>query len=133
MITSKHWGYFNGSKKHPVPDNEQHPMDMEIRAAECWESEDQVAHYLLTQQIPDLTAMEASQYNTAKEQWNMVKQEYTVKSKYAKNDLKQAFLEMQCPKGGDVCTFLMSLRTKHNELTAAGIAIPERDFQWTVL
>jgi hypothetical protein len=100
---------------------------------ERWDSEDQIAGYLLIQQLPDLTAMEASQLTTAKERWEMVQKEYTAKSKYVRNDLEQAFLEMCCPKGGEVRAFLASLRTKRNELAAAGVVIADKDYQRTVL
>jgi hypothetical protein len=40
---------------------------------------------------------------------------------------------MCCPKGGDVRTFLASLRTRCNELVAANITIADKDYQRTVL
>jgi hypothetical protein len=93
----------------------------------------QIAGYLLIWWLPDLTAMEASQLDTAKERWEIVKKEYTAKSEYAYNNLEQAFLEMHCSKGGNVCTLLTSLKTKCNELTAIGIAIEDKDYQRIVL
>jgi gag-polypeptide of LTR copia-type len=87
----------------------------------------------LIQRLPDLTAMEASHLNTAKERWEMVQKEYTAKSKYTQNDLEQAFFEMRCPKGGDVRAFLTNLKTKWNELVAVGMAITDKDYQRTVL
>ena len=109
------------------------PTDLEVEVMERWDSEDQITGYLLIQWLPDLTAMEASQLNTAKERWGMVQKEYTAKSKYMCNDLEQTFLEMCCLKGGNVRTFLTSLKAKRNELTAVGVAIAEKDYQRTVL
>jgi gag-polypeptide of LTR copia-type/Zinc knuckle len=133
MIASRRWGYFDGSKKRPAPADKDKPTDTEIKAMEHWDSKDQIAGYLLIQQLPDLTAMEASHLNTAKERWEMVQKEYTAKSEYMQNDLKQAFFKMRCPKGGDVRTFLMNLKTKRNELMAIGVAIADKDYQRTVL
>jgi hypothetical protein len=82
MIASRRWGYFNGSKKHPAPADEDKPTDTEVKAMERWDSKDQIAGYLLIQWLPDLTAMEASHLNTAKERWKMVQKEYTAKSEY---------------------------------------------------
>ena len=60
-------------------------------------------------------------------------EEYTAKSVYAQNDLEQMFLEMRCPKGGDIRTFLTSLRYKREELAAAGVRITDKDYQCTIL
>ena len=133
MIAARRWGYFDGSKKRPVPADQNKPTDAEEEAMERWDGEDQIAGYLLIQRLPDLTAMEASQLDTAKERWEMVKREYTAKSEYARNDLEQQFLEMRCPKGGDVRAFLANLKTKRNELTAVGVTIADKDYQRTVL
>jgi hypothetical protein len=40
---------------------------------------------------------------------------------------------MRCLKGGDVCAFLMNLKTKRNELAAISMAIADKDYQRTVL
>jgi gag-polypeptide of LTR copia-type len=133
MITTRHWGYFDSSKKRPAPADEDKPTDTEVEVMECWDSEDQITSYLLIQWLPDLTAMEASHLNMAKERWEMVQKEYMAKSKYTQNDLKQAFFEMHCLKGGNVCAFLMNLKTKCNKLAAIGMAIADKDYQRTVL
>jgi hypothetical protein len=72
MITSRHWGYFDGSKKCSAPADKDKPTNTEVEAMEHWDSKDQIAGYLLIQQLPDLTAMEASHLNTAKERWEIV-------------------------------------------------------------
>jgi gag-polypeptide of LTR copia-type len=133
MIASRCWGYFDGSKKHPAPADEDKPTNTEVEAMECWDSKDQIAGYLLIQRLPDLTTMEESHLNTAKERWEMVQKEYMAKSKYARNDLEQVFFKMRCPKGGDVRAFLTNLKTKRNELVAIGVAIADKDYQRTVL
>jgi len=77
--------------------------------------------------------LEVQQYQTAKERWDVVKQQFTVKSAYAQNALYQSFIDMQCLKGGDVHAFLSSLTKQRNELLAAGITISNEDFEHTVL
>jgi hypothetical protein len=55
------------------------------------------------------------------------------KSMYAQNNLKSEFFEMHCPKAGDICMFLTSLRYKHEELVAAGVHVTNKEYQCTVL
>jgi len=77
--------------------------------------------------------LEVQQYQTAKERWDVVKQQFMVKSTYAWNALYQSFIDMQCLKGGDICTFLSSLMKWCNELLAASVTIGNKDFERTVL
>jgi hypothetical protein len=56
---------------------------------EHWDSEDQITGYLLIQQLPDLTTMEASHLNTAKERWEMAQKEYMAKSEYMQMTLSR--------------------------------------------
>jgi gag-polypeptide of LTR copia-type/Zinc knuckle len=127
------WGYFDGTAKRPVPADEDKPTSEEKEAVQRWIKEDQLAQLHLTQRLPEDTAMEMFVHKMAKERWDTVKQEFMVKSKFARNDLKQEFLEMCCPKGGDVRAFLTSLRTKRNQAKAAGVTISDDDYKQTVL
>ena len=63
--------------------------------------------------------LEVRCYKTAKEQWDIVKLEFMAKSAYTRNALYWSFMEMRCPKGGDIRAFLTSLKTQHNKLLAA--------------
>ena len=69
---------------------------------EAWDHKDLVVQYLLSQHLPDMTAIHLSAYNTAKEHWKRINEEFTVKSIYTQNVPESAFLDMKCPKGGDV-------------------------------
>jgi hypothetical protein len=40
---------------------------------------------------------------------------------------------MHCPRGGDVRAFLMSLRTKRNEIRAAGAMVSDEEYERTIL
>jgi len=77
--------------------------------------------------------LEVRQYKTAKERWHVVTQEFMAKSAYARNALHRLFVDMRCPKGGDVRTFLTNLKMRRNELLAASVTISHEDFKRTVL
>lgn len=133
MQATRHWLYFDGSKPCPVPKDKANPTDPKTEAMDKWDYKDQIAHYLLSQRLPDTTAMQVSHFRTVKEHWEKVTKEFTAKSTYAKNDLKHAFLLMHCPKGRDVQAFLTSLTYKREELAAAGVTISDKDYECTVL
>ena len=127
------WLYFDGSKPHPVPADKAKPTDTKTEAIDKWDYKDQITCYLLSQCLPDTTAMQVSHFKTVKECWEKVTEEFTAKSMYVKNDLEHTFLLMRCPKGGDVQAFLTSLTYKHKELVAAGVTISNKDYEHTVL
>jgi len=77
--------------------------------------------------------LEVRQYKTAKERWHIITQEFTVKSAYVRNALHHSFIDMRCPKGGDVRAFLTNLKMHCNKLLAAGVTINNKDFERTVL
>jgi gag-polypeptide of LTR copia-type/Zinc knuckle len=87
----------------------------------------------LTQWLPEDTAMEVFVHKTAKEWWEAIELEFTAKSKFARNNLKQEFFSMCCPRGGDIRTFLTSLWTKQNQIKATGVTIGNDNFEQTVL
>jgi len=133
MQATRRWGYFDGTKSRPVPKDKDNPTDAEVEAREKWDYEDLIARYLLSQRLPDTTAIRVSGYSTVKERWEKVSEEFSAKSAYAQNDLEHAFLQMRCPKGGDVRAFLTSLTYKREELAAARVTISTKDYERTVL
>jgi hypothetical protein len=133
MQATRRWGHFEGTKPRPTPKSKAKPTEEEAEALERWDHEDLVASYLLAQRLPDTTALHLEEFPTAQERWRTLSQEYTAKSAYAQNDLEDAFLEMRCPRGGDVRDFLTSLHHKREQLTAAGVQITNRDYRRTVL
>jgi len=108
-------------------------MDTKKEAAKSWDCEDQITWNLLNKQLPDATMLEVRQYKTAKERWHVVTQQFMAKSAYARNTLHHSFINMQCPKGGDIWAFLMNLKIQCSKLLAASIAISSKDFECTVL
>jgi hypothetical protein len=77
--------------------------------------------------------MRLANCSTTQERWTSVTKEYQAKSAFAQADLHQAFLDMRCPKGGDVREFLASLCCKREELAAAGVTITDKEYQHTIL
>jgi len=77
-------------------------MDTEKSEGKQWVHDDTIAQCLLSQRLPDELAMDMEKYPTVKEQWDVISVLFAAKSEYAKTDLCQAFLNMRCPKGGDV-------------------------------
>jgi len=133
METACRWGHFDGSEPRPVPKDINNPTDTEKQEAKNWDREDQIARNLLNKRLPDTTMLEVRQYKTAKERWHVVTQEFTAKSAYARNALHRSFVDMRCPKGGDVRAFLTNLKIRRNKLLAAGVTINNEDFERTVL
>ena len=127
------WGYFDGSKSRPMPKDKDNLTDAEVEAREKWDYKDLITCYLLSQRLPDTTAICVSGCNTVKEHWEEVSEEFSAKSVYAQNDLEHAFLQMRCPRGGDIWAFLTNLMYKHKELAAAGITISTKDYECTIL
>jgi len=47
--------------------------------------------------------------------------------------MHQSFLDMWCPKGGNIREFLSSLKKQCHELTAAGITVTEPEYKCTII
>ena len=133
MQAARRWGYYDGTNTRPSPAVDNKPTDAEKRAMATWDQEDIISRYLLSSHLPDTTALEVSDLGTAEERWTRVTQEYQAMSAYARHDLEVAFLEMRCPKGGDVRSFLTDLHFKRQKLAAACVKLDDRDYQRTVL
>ena len=133
MQANRRWGFFDGTRARPTPVDSSNITTDEQEAMDKWDYDDQVARYLLSQRLPDSTAVRMGPYSTAKARWDRVSTEFTAKSVYAQNDLESAFYEMRCQKGEDVRVFLTNLWYKREELAAAGVLITDRDYQRTVL
>ena len=116
MMLAGRWGYLDGSDARPIPKDPDNPMDTKKLEGRQWVRDNTIAQCLLSQRLPDKLAMDMEKYPTVKEQWDVISILFTVKSKYVKTDLHQAFLNMRCPKGGDVREFLTTLRKKRHKL-----------------
>jgi hypothetical protein len=133
MQVNRRWGYFDGKITCPEPADPSNVTEDKQKSIEKWDHKDLVTRYLLSQRLPDSTAVRMGAYPTAKARWDRVNDEFTAKSVYAQNDLESTFYDMRCAKGGDVHVFLTSLRYKREELSAAGVSISDKEYQRTVL
>jgi hypothetical protein len=96
---------------------------------ECADQDERISRYLLSQRLPDSTAVFLEAITSVKARWDKVKSEFSVKSQYAETDLLTAFTdsEMRCPRGGKVRSFLGQMRVKREELAAVGVTMPEKE------
>jgi hypothetical protein len=70
---------------------------------------------------------------SAKERWDKVKAEFSVKSQYAEADMLTSFSEMRCPRGGDVRSFLGSMHVKREELAAVGMKMSDKEYRSAII
>ena len=133
MVLAGRWGYFKGSCKPPVAQDPDKPTNAEKEEAQRWEREDEIAQCLLGQRLPDEISMDMEAYPTVKEQWDALTLIAMPKSAHARAHMHQSFLDMRCPKGGDVREFLTSLKKRRHELKAAGVTVTEPEYERTVL
>jgi hypothetical protein len=123
------WKYFDGSCPRPTSPT----TASEVTIAEKWQKNENLAKHLLTQQIPDSTALQVRNLADVATMWAEIVREYTEKGAYAQTDLQTKFLESKCTTGGDVRQFLDKLRTKRDELAAVGVSIREKDYRSTII
>jgi len=133
MLATHRWTHFNGTATRPAPRDAANPTSTEKQEASQWDQEDAIAAYLLSLRLPDDIAMDIELLPTAKEQWDAVCGTFTPKSEYAKMDLHQSFLDMKCPKGGDVREFITGLKTQRHQLRAIGVTITDVEYERTIL
>ena len=133
MLITGRWGYFIGATMHPAPKDLDNPTTMETQEGLEWDREDAITSYLLSKCLPNDINLDIEQLPTTEEQWNAVCRTFTAKSDYAKTNLYQSFMDMRCPKGGNVRNFLNDLRTRCYELRAIDIAINDSDYKRTIL
>ncbi len=88
------------------------PTATETSEIEKWDYNNKVAWCALLQRLPDDTALWLNSFPTVASHWKDIKAEYAIKMVFVQSDLEVSFLEMHCPKDGDVCVFLTSLRSK---------------------
>jgi hypothetical protein len=96
------WGYFNSSNMHPIPKDLSHPMDAEELAAQQWDCKDETAGYLISQCLSNSVILDIRDFTTIWEQWDVISSIFTAKTKYAMTNLYQFFLDMKCPRGGNI-------------------------------
>ena len=133
MRHTRWWGYFDGSKVHPIHKDPDHPMDTEELTPKQWDCKDKMAGYLISQCLPDLVILDIGDFTTMQEQWDTISCIFMAKTEYAMTDLHQSFLDMKCPRGGNICEFLGSLKTRQHKFWAIGVTITDPEFKQIML
>ena len=133
MEANAKWGHFTGSVARPIPVDINAPTDAEKATMAAWDQDEVVARYLLSQRLPDSTAVRLKALTSVVDRWNKVKSEFSIKSQYAETDLLTAFTEMRCPRGGDVRSFLGQMRVRREELAAVGVTMTEKDYRSAII
>ena len=101
--------------------------DAEKKAMSKWDLDETISHYLLSQRLSNSTAVCLKSITTAKECWDKVKSEFSIKSQYTEADMLTSFSKMCCPHGGNVHAFLSSMHVKH-ELVAVSITMSDKEY-----
>src|SRR5579863_3705070 len=103
MVLAGHWDYFNGTCMCPVPMDPANPTNNEKQDSQLWDCRDKIVKCLLSKQLPDEVSMDMDdQYSTAKAQWDTLVKLTTPKTMHAHANMHQSFLNMWCPKGGNI-------------------------------
>jgi len=133
------WSHFDGTSTRPVSTTSTAadrtvtttPLDADELAK--WQKSENMVKHLLTQRIPDSTALCVRSLDVVEAMWNEIVHEYTEKGAYAQTDLRTKFLGSQCPVDGNVRQFLDDLCMKRDELAAVGVQIEEKDYRSTII
>jgi hypothetical protein len=133
MEANQKWSHFSGSPARPAPANASKATDEETKAMSDWDQEEVVTRYLLSQRLPNSTAVHLKTITSIKERWDKVKAKFSVKSQYVETDLLTAFNEMCCPRGGNVHAFLGSMHVKCEELAAVGVTMGEKEYRSAII
>ena len=133
MEASQKWGHFDGSTLRPVPKDPAAPTADEKKELTAWDHAEAVSRYMLSQRLPDSAAVRLKSLSSARARWDKVKSEFSIKGQYAEADLLMAFNKMRCPQGGDVRTFLGSMRVKREELAAVGVSMSEKEYRSAII
>jgi len=94
------WGHFYGTTPHPVL--VASPATQEAEAIAKWDHDEKSAKALLTHCIPNSTLICIHGKSLLKEHWDLIVTEYTMKGAFAQADLCACFMELHCPKKGNV-------------------------------
>ncbi|KAG2074325.1 hypothetical protein BDR04DRAFT_1008605, partial [Suillus decipiens] len=98
-----------------------------------WKKNENLAKHLLTQQIPDSTALHIHNLNDVASMWAEIVCEYMEKGAYVQTDFQTKFLELKCTAGNNVHQFLDELHAKCDKISAVGINIEEKDYRSTII
>jgi hypothetical protein len=99
----------------------------------AWKKNENIAHSLLAQHLPNSTLIVMSPIDSVKKMWDAIVHDYMYKSVFAQARLCQEFGGTCCPDKGDVCNFLNELCAKKAELAAVGVIISDEEYQNAII
>jgi len=67
MEANQKWGHFDGSVTRPAPSDVDKPTDDEKTDMAAWDHDETISRYMLSQRLPDSTAVRLKSLATAKE------------------------------------------------------------------
>ncbi|KZT66430.1 hypothetical protein DAEQUDRAFT_658537, partial [Daedalea quercina L-15889] len=76
----KVWGHFDGTLTVPTPTAATAPTQAEQAVIDAWQEKEDLAQYLLTQKLPDITFTKHRHKGTAAAIWAAIVQEFSQKS-----------------------------------------------------
>lgn len=91
----KVWGHFDGTSLHPTPADPAAPTAAEQTVIDAWQEKEDLARYLLTQKLPDITFTKHRHKGTTAAIWNAISQEFQQKSMLLHANFRTQFLNMR--------------------------------------
>ena len=79
MQANQKWGHFDGLITHPIPADIAKPTNDEKTAMADWDCSESIMLYMLSQCLPDSTAMCLQSITTIADRWAKVMGEFSIK------------------------------------------------------
>ncbi|KZT63679.1 hypothetical protein DAEQUDRAFT_679965, partial [Daedalea quercina L-15889] len=80
VCQKKVWNHFSGASAIPVPADPNAVTAAEQTAIDAWQEKEDLAMYLLTQKLPDITFTKHRRKGNTATIWAVIEQEFTQKS-----------------------------------------------------
>ncbi|TFY51058.1 hypothetical protein EVJ58_g10760 [Rhodofomes roseus] len=124
----KVWSHFDGSSPCPIPAAPTAPTQAERTALDTWQEKEDLAMYLLTQKLPDVTFTKHRRKGTVAAIWAAIVQEFSQKSMLLRANLRTQFLNMRSTPGANLHSELDRLRMRYEELISHDIVVSEAEY-----
>ncbi|KZT63076.1 hypothetical protein DAEQUDRAFT_640073, partial [Daedalea quercina L-15889] len=105
----------------------------EQAAIDAWQEKEDLARYLLTQKLPDITFTKHRRKGTAAAIWAAIVQEFSQKSMILRARYRTEFLNMRAMPGANLHSELDRLRVKYEELLNMDIAVAAAEYASLVI
>ena len=132
----KVYGHFDGSSKKPVSTKEN-LLSMEQKEFEkeltAWQDKEDLAHYLLTQKLPDAIFTKYLDKSSVAEIWAAIILEFMQKSMLMRLNLHAEFMGMQYEKSMDLQAQFDKVCMKYVTLLNVSISISKEDYRSLVI